>query len=76
MLCCFLLALSATPVGAWLIGPSQLACCSGRAWLLPAAFAFSLSLAAAMSAWALLWLLLPRFEMFQPLCRVFLAGAI
>jgi hypothetical protein len=63
---------AATPAGAWLIGPSQLACCAGRTWLPPVAAAFGLSLAAAMSAWALLWLLLPRFEIFHPICRAFL----
>ena len=76
MLCCLLVALTATPAGAWLIGPSRLACGAGRAWLLPATYAFGLSLAAAMSAWALLWLLLPGFEILHPVCRAVLGGAI
>ena len=76
MLCCLLIALAATPAGAWLIGPSRLACCDGRIWLTPLALAFGLSLAAALSAWAMLWLLLPGFTAFYPFCRALLAGAI
>ncbi|HJR55684.1 MAG TPA: hypothetical protein VJ798_03820 [Rhizomicrobium sp.] len=76
MLCCFLIALAAAPGGAWLIGPSQLACCNGRAWLLPGALAFGLSLSAALAAWVLLWLLLPGFALFHPLCLVVLGVAI
>jgi hypothetical protein len=78
MLCCVLLAAAATPFGAFLIGPSPLACCDGRIWLRPALLAFGLSLAAALAGWALLWLLLPGFSPFRPLCRVgaLLAGAI
>ena len=78
MFCCLLIALAAAPGGAWLIGSSQPACCSGRNWTMPLALGFGLSLAAALSAWMLLLLLLPGFDAFRPLCRVgaFLAGAI
>jgi len=79
LLCCLLIALAATPAGAWLIGPAAPACCGGaRAWAWPAAQAFAAALAAAMSAWAALWLLSPSRDLFQPICRVgaFLAGAV
>jgi hypothetical protein len=76
MLCCFLIALAAAPGGAWLLGPAQAGCSNSRVWLLPGALAFGLSLSAALSAWALLWLLLPGFQLFHPLCRALLGGAI
>lgn len=76
MLCCLLIALGAAPGGAWLIGPSQLACCNGRAWLMPLVVAFGLSLAAALAAWTMLRLLLPGLSVFPPLCRALLAGVI
>ena len=76
MLCCLLIALAAAPGGAWLIGPSQFACCNGRGWLMPLALGFGLALAASLSAWAMLWLLLPGFQLFHPFCRVLLGGAI
>lgn len=78
MFCCLLIAVAATPAGAWLIGPSQRACCDGRVWAMPVALAFALSLTAALSAWVAMALLLPGSGRFGPLCRVgaFLAGAI
>jgi hypothetical protein len=75
MLCCFLIALAAAPGGAWLIGPGQ-TCSNRRVWLLPGALAFGLSLSAALSAWTLLWLLLPGFQLFHPFCRALLGGAV
>lgn len=71
MLCCFLIAAAASPLGAWLIGPSQLACCGGaRVWAMPLALAFGLALTAALGMWAAMALLLPGFDAFQPVCRV------
>jgi hypothetical protein len=70
LLCCFLIALAATPAGAWLIRPPALACCGISSWATPLALAFALTMAAAMAVWAGLWLLLPRFDAFQPFCRV------
>jgi len=79
LLCCILIAMAATPAGAWLIGPSQLACCSGaRAWARPVAQVFAAALLTTMTVWAVLWLMLPAHDLFQPMCRVgaFLAGTV
>ncbi len=79
MLCCLLIALAATPGGAWLIGPSSLACCGRlRAWIGPMAQAFTAALLAAMAAWAIIALMAPSQDLFQPLCRVgvFVAKAL
>ena len=65
-------------VGAWLIGPAYPACCGTlRVWTWPIVQAFAATLAATMAAWVVLWLLLPSYDLFQPLCRlgVFLTGA-
>jgi hypothetical protein len=45
---------------------------------MPLALAFALSLAAALSAWLMVALLLPGVDLFQPVCRVgsWLAGAL
>lgn len=78
MLCCLLIALAATPAGAWLIGPKAPDCCgTARAWALPVVQAFAAALAAALAGWAVLWLLLPTRDLFEPLCRIgaFLIGA-
>lgn len=69
--------MAATPLGAWVIGPSlSPACCGARAWIFPAALAFAAALTAAMAAWMAVWLLLPGFDAFRPVCRLgaFLAG--
>ena len=71
MLCCLLIALAATPVGAWLIGPAPFVCCGPlRAWALPVAQAFAAAFLSAMAVWAIFERVTPSQDLFQPLCRV------
>jgi hypothetical protein len=70
MFCCLFLAMAATPVGAWLIGPAPSTRGVSRAWVAPLALSFALAMAAAMAAWAALLWFMPGFDAFRPLCRV------